>query len=476
MEEVRETAITYYEHLSQSQKDEATKFFESLDSDGDGKINEEEFIAWGNKRGFKSITWSERLFKELNKDENGSLDFDEVLTLFYLNKSGRIVFCDGNGCEAFLKGNYFTCVKCFSARMSAQGTCDLCCSCYRNNNFNHRDDHTTFVDNYALLLSIWRQEDKPSASVDVDVEVDIASCIDLAQLNGCSNGKYAANSTYSKNLDLILSTMPSNASENGGFYNTSSGQDPDEVYALALCRGDLALESCFNCINSSIEGIKKQCPNQKEALFWGPILSSSTCMLRYSNLNILSIMDTTPSVPVSNPNDISSSNLEQFNETIYKLMDTLLMNASSASPSKFAAGDMNFTSSDKIYGLVQCTPDISESDCRICLRGAVGELSGCCGTKQGGRILRPSCFAWFELNLFYDLSTIDTPSLYPFDPKPQTPAEFAPPATITNKGSGRTKSRTIIIIVLPIVIFLAAVIVFYVIFHRRKAMSNQDGK
>ncbi|OMO95401.1 Calcium-binding EF-hand [Corchorus olitorius] len=186
MEEVRETAITYYEHLSQSQKDEAKKLFKWLDSDGDGKINVEEFMAWGEKRGFKS-TWSERLFNELDKDENGTLDFDDVLTLFYLNKSGRIVFCDGNGCEAFLKGNYFTCVKCFNARMSAQGTCDLCCSCYRNNNFNHHDDHTTFVDNYALLLSIWRQEDKPStsASASVEVEVDIAGCIDLSNYCCC---------------------------------------------------------------------------------------------------------------------------------------------------------------------------------------------------------------------------------------------------------------------------------------------------
>ncbi|OMO95248.1 Calcium-binding EF-hand, partial [Corchorus capsularis] len=163
MEEVRETAMTYYAKLPQSHKDEATNFFESLDSDGDGKINVEEFMAWVKKRGFKSITRSERLFKELDKDENGTLDFNEVVTLFYLNKSGRFVFCDGNGCGAFLKGNYFTCVKCFKAGTSAAGgSCDLCCSCYRDNNFNHRDDHTTFVDNYALLLSIWRQ-DKPSS-------------------------------------------------------------------------------------------------------------------------------------------------------------------------------------------------------------------------------------------------------------------------------------------------------------------------
>ncbi|OMO95400.1 Calcium-binding EF-hand [Corchorus olitorius] len=147
MEEVRETAMTYYANLPQSHKDEATNFFESLDSDGDGKINVEEFMAWVKKRGFKSITRSERLFKELDKDENGTLDFDELFS------------------------REITRVKCFNAgTRSAGGSCDLCCSCYRDNNFNHRDDHTTFVDNYALLLSIWRQ-DKPSVEVEVDFDL-----------------------------------------------------------------------------------------------------------------------------------------------------------------------------------------------------------------------------------------------------------------------------------------------------------------
>ncbi|MBA0876279.1 hypothetical protein Goshw_026080 [Gossypium schwendimanii] len=92
---------------------------------------------------------------------------------------------------------------------------------------------------------------------------------------------------------------------------------------------------------------------------------------------------------------------------------------------------MNFTESEKVYGLVQCTPDISETDCRICLQGAMVELSECCGKKQGGRVLRPSCIAWFELSLFYDSSSIDTPSLTPFD-LPLTPG-FAPPEATRNK-------------------------------------------
>ncbi|TYI06036.1 hypothetical protein ES332_A10G130100v1, partial [Gossypium tomentosum] len=205
-----------------------------------------------------------------------------------------------------------------------------------------------------------------------------------AQSNGCSgeSGKFSTNRTYSQNLDLILSTLPSS--------------DPDKIYALALCRGDIASGVCFECINSSIEGIIKQCPNQKEAIYWGPGISSS---------------------------------IYQFNETFPMLMEILMKNASSGS--KFATGNMNFTDSEKVYGLVQCTPDISETDCRICLQRDMVELSECCGKKQGGRVLRPSCIAWFELSLFYDSSSIDTPSPTPFDP-PLTPS-FAPPEATRNK-------------------------------------------
>ncbi|XVF38486.1 hypothetical protein REPUB_Repub20aG0106300 [Reevesia pubescens] len=156
-------------------------------------------------------------------------------------------------------------------------------------------------------------------------------------------------------------------------------------------------------------------------------------------------------------------------------MEILLTKASSGATAKFATGNMNFTSSETIYGLVQCTPDISGSDCRICLQGAMNELSECCGRKQGGRILRPSCIAWFELYLFYDPSTkFDSPSLTPLDPS--TPADFAPPATTSNRESSRTKSRTITIIVVPIVIVLALVIVSVLsgIKYMRKAKLNRQ--
>ncbi|MBA0629006.1 hypothetical protein Godav_023630 [Gossypium davidsonii] len=197
---------------------------------------------------------------------------------------------------------------------------------------------------------------------------------------------------------------------------------------LSLCRGDIASGVCVECINSSIEGIIKQCPNQKETIYWGPRISSSTCMLRHANHNFFSVMEVIPSFTVPNPNDISPSSQDQFNETFPMLMEILMKNASSSS--NFATGNMNFTDSEKVYGLVQCTSDISKTDCRICLQGAMVELSECCGKKRG-RVLRPSCIAWFELSLFYDSSSIDTPYLTPFDP-PLT-LGFSPPEATRNK-------------------------------------------
>ncbi|XP_023909475.2 cysteine-rich receptor-like protein kinase 26 [Quercus suber] len=177
-------------------------------------------------------------------------------------------------------------------------------------------------------------------------------------------GTFATNSTYANNLYLILSSLPSNVTANGGFYNASAGQDPNKVYALALCRGDLDTGKCYTCTNTSSLEITKQCPDQNEAIRWG-----AECILRYSNRNIFGTMEVSPFQCVPNPNNISSTDLDQFNQTLNNLMGSLVNQASlgSSSIKYFAVGDKSFSSSRNVYGLVQCTPDISQMDCNSCL-------------------------------------------------------------------------------------------------------------
>ena len=265
----------------------------------------------------------------------------------------------------------------------------------------------------------------------------------LAQPQSCSNtDTFYANITYRKNLNLLLSSLPSHVADSGGFYNATIGQGLNKVYAQALCRGDLDMAKCCNCMNTTSQEITKQCTNPKEGFKWG---ANSTCILRYSNRNIFGIMEVAPSQWEPSLKNISSTDSEQFNQTLHNLMKSLVTKASLGSSSlKFAVGNKSFNSSTDVYGLVQCTPDISQKDCISCLHYAVGDISRCCGGKVGGKVLRLSCIVWFELYKFYNTTLANSPSLPPIESIqtiPPAPAPTPTPApSPTSDNSSPTKT------------------------------------
>ncbi|CBI23727.3 hypothetical protein VitviT2T_006818 [Vitis vinifera] len=142
MEEIREAALAYYEAGTQEQKQLAWAFFQTLDVDGDGTVSVQEFVNFLRGRGYRLFD-NPNFYRALDRDGNGCLDFHEVLTFFYIIKSGR-PFCDG--CGIFLKGLFFTCLNCYE---SSHTTFDLCSACYRGKRFSHQ--HAAILDNYTLL-------------------------------------------------------------------------------------------------------------------------------------------------------------------------------------------------------------------------------------------------------------------------------------------------------------------------------------
>ncbi|KAH7569100.1 hypothetical protein JRO89_XS06G0105600 [Xanthoceras sorbifolium] len=112
----------------------------------------------------------------------------------------------------------------------------------------------------------------------------VLTSISLVTVQTCYNtGNFTSNSTYGRNRNLIRSSLAPNVTTNEGFYTASVGQDPDKVYAVALCRGDTSSESCFRSFNSAVQDILSECPVEKEAISWG---GSPPCILRYANRSV----------------------------------------------------------------------------------------------------------------------------------------------------------------------------------------------
>ena len=90
-------------------------------------------------------------------------------------------------------------------------------------------------------------------------------------------GNYTTNNTYTANLNHVFSSLSSNTAIGNGFYPSSYGQDPDKVYAIGLCRGDLNQDVCRSCLNDSTLALIQLCPNQKEAIGVGNLTKIPTC-------------------------------------------------------------------------------------------------------------------------------------------------------------------------------------------------------
>ncbi|KAM3702591.1 hypothetical protein ACB098_04G036100 [Castanea mollissima] len=214
-----------------------------------------------------------------------------------------------------------------------------------------------------------------------------------------SKGNYTSNSAYNTNLNQVLSSLSSNTEIDYRFYKFSYGKSPDKVYSLGLCRGDTKPDICRSCLNKATKLLPQRCPNQKEA-----IGCYDDCMLRYSFRNIYGIMEASPFFYTWD-NYTVSANVDQFNLDLRTLLDSQRVQAAAGgSLRKFAAGKAAAPNNQTPYSLVQCTPDLSDQDCRDCLFGAMGDIPNCCDGKQGGRVIRPSCNLRFEVALFYDPS------------------------------------------------------------------------
>ncbi|KFK26013.1 hypothetical protein AALP_AA8G191500 [Arabis alpina] len=262
---------------------------------------------------------------------------------------------------------------------------------------------------------------------------------------------YPRNSTYAANLDTLLSSLASTTNPffSNRFYTTATGQSPDVVYGLFLCRGDISPDFCRYCVGFATKDTLNRCPDRKSGMIW-----FEECMIRYANRNIFmdsSFRNGTNGILSRNTTKISQDLSDRFRDSVVSLMNKNAVEAAN-SPTRFAVNKSNFTPSITLYGLVQCTPDLTREDCSTCLQTAINQLP----TEQiGGRLLMPSCSSRYEIFKFYN----ETPFTAPL-PRP---------------GKGRNSSVIIIAVLVPIAaLFLLFVLVYKFRAKRRKKFYERE--
>ncbi|XP_076890233.1 cysteine-rich repeat secretory protein 38-like [Bidens hawaiensis] len=172
------------------------------------------------------------------------------------------------------------------------------------------------------------------------------------------------------------------------------------VNSAALCRGDIEPGLCMNCLNDSIVKLREVCPNQKEA-----IGTYDNCLLKYSTRSLLGnpkIMD----YHYVLFNIYNSTDSVRFIGAVAALINDLKADAASGGLLlKFATGNTTGPDFKKIDGLVQCSPDLTEIQCRDCLEYA-NYLYVRDGHSEslGGTIILPTCRYSYGLDPFFNVN------------------------------------------------------------------------
>ncbi|KAJ4899704.1 Cysteine-rich receptor-like protein kinase 11 [Raphanus sativus] len=290
-----------------------------------------------------------------------------------------------------------------------------------------------------------------------------------------TTGTFRPNTTYDSNRRLILSSLASNVtSRDGFFYNSSIGQEPDRVYAMGLCIPGAQSKHCSECITKAVTDMIQNCPNQTEAFSWPG--TETLCMVRYANSSFFGSMNLEPNSLRYNTGNITI-NMSEFERIwdafMIKLIDTASAGrsgASSSSSGKYYAADItSLTTFQRVYALMECTPDLSPENCEACLRANVRRYQECCRGNQGGVARRPSCF--FRWDLYPFLGAFDNIST---KAAPQQPLTGDGDGTEKKDGDSLSVGAIVGIVAAIIVIVLVLLALAFVFYRRRKSHEEVD--
>ncbi|KAL2931617.1 Cysteine-rich receptor-like protein kinase 24 [Bienertia sinuspersici] len=204
---------------------------------------------------------------------------------------------------------------------------------------------------------------------------------DTFQHANCSVDRhFEQGSKYQINLFYLLSNLTLK-SETRQFYNLTSGEGPNKVYGLFYCYEDSNNLMCQSCIETAATEIVQNCTSSVEGIVW-----YDYCLLRYADRYIFSVNDvSTYHFYAEGPANYSRYN-QQLTHSFIRLSEVA---SSGDSLSSSVSEESEFGDELAMSAKVECTPDLSPSDCGSCIDTGLSRLE-LKGHEIGG-VLQPSC-------------------------------------------------------------------------------------
>jgi len=211
------------------------------------------------------------------------------------------------------------------------------------------------------------------------------------------------NSVYQTNLEEMLRWASSDAATSKG-YNYKSIGNNSPVHGLYDCRGDVVGYFCQFCVSTAAKEAPQRCPNRVSAMVWYDF-----CVLRYSNESFYGTVLTNPSWHALGEKNISNmEDIQKGND----FMRSLIRKATKETNQLFYMDVFNLSSTERRYGLVQCSRDLTNEGCTQCLETILAQVAKCCEHKLGWSIWTGSCVIKYDDYMFYQTSSVAEPNLH----------------------------------------------------------------
>eukprot|EP00253_Pinus_taeda_P036649 PITA_36649 len=277
--------------------------------------------------------------------------------------------------------------------------CSMAIRIPTNMNFHEMDSATSLLIGQTIMLFYFIIVLPPLITIILHGQ----TCNAVALTNCNTNNNYTPGSTFERNLNRVLDRLGQAANQSGFNISDSGG-----VYGLFQCRADLTVDQCDACWQWATTSIRQGCGNSISASTW-----PFHCFLRYENYNFIGKLDT--GFGSNNQDDFGHDGTEvfipgDFQESAKNLLNNL--SAKAATEAKRSAYGTSLDSlSQTIYGLVQCTRDLTTDDCNECLSSSINSIFASRLTA-GDKYWSRSCIFRYQIYPFYN-SSLQLPPVPP---------------------------------------------------------------